>query len=120
MLLQHVCVCGANVLIRVLKVKLFHSTVMSSFGLAQISEVIAHFSIRNAEEHIYLILNLKKRKQYLGKCCRNQLSLLISSYHVTCFLIFNFFLCWERQKQKDFSRYRLNRISTVTRMVTSH
>lgn len=99
MLLQHVCVCGANVLIRVLKVKLFHSTVMSSFGLAQISEVIAHFSIRNAEEHIYLILNLKKRKQYLGNQLRNQLSLLISSsYYVTCFLIF-FYVGSDRNKK---------------------
>lgn len=58
---------------------------MGSFGLAQISEVIAHFFIRNTEEGFCLNLNLERGKQYLGNCCRNQPSLLLSSsHHVTC------------------------------------
>lgn len=60
----------------------FFNVVMSSFGLAQISEVIAHFFTRNTEEHFCLILNLERGRQYLGHCCKNQSSLLFSSSYL--------------------------------------
>jgi hypothetical protein len=59
---------------------------MSPFGLAQISEFIAHFFHYKSEENFHLILNPEGEKQYLGNGCRNQPHLhFSSSYCVTWF-----------------------------------